>query len=108
MRNYEIANFLNWLVSIVFSIIGLSLLLRFLFRLFGASTQAPIVQFLYTSTEPLLAPFQGIFPVQPIEPGGVFEFPTLIAIVIYALLAWLIMELIDLITYNARRTYRRT
>lgn len=68
--------------------------LRFLLRLFGANVQAPFVQFIYSSSTPLLEPFRGIFPVRVIESGMVMEFSTLFAILMYALFAYLIMELI--------------
>jgi hypothetical protein len=49
-------------------------------------------------TVPLLVPFRGMFPSPVTEEGFVLEFSTLIAIVIYALLAWVILQIIRLIS----------
>lgn len=98
----SINNLIIGLINIAFSISEIGLFLRFLFRLFGANPDAPFVEFLYNSTSPLLYPFRGIFEPYVIEQEFVFEFSTLIAIAIYALIAWLLAELVRFVHRQAK------
>jgi hypothetical protein len=68
------------------------LLFRFAFKLFAANPSNDFVQFIYAVTSPFVAPFQGIF-ATPAEAGSVFESATLLAMVVYALLAYIIARL---------------
>ena len=89
------SSLLVWLTDFVFNVVAVGLLLRFLFRLFGANPSASFVTFLYESTNPLLAPFDNIFRPYVVEPGYVFEFSTLIAIVIYLIISALLVALLS-------------
>lgn len=84
-----------WVWYIV-GIINILLLLRIIFHLFGARS-AGFTDFLYAITGPFVAPFRGIFASPSIE-GSYFDTASLVAIVIYALLGWLVVGLINLIT----------
>ena len=53
-------------VTLLFTVLETLLLLRFVLKLFGANANQPLVSGLYRITEPLVRPFQGIFP----EPSG--------------------------------------
>lgn len=91
------------LINIIWFITSLAVLglaLRFALRLFNANTSADFTRFIYDSTAPLLEPFRTIFQPAVIESGSVFEYSTLFAIIIYMLVAWLIVELIEIITYR--------
>lgn len=99
-RNY--ISVLNSLISVSFGAAMIGLLLRFLFRFAGANPDAPFVTFLYDSTNPLLYPFRGIFSPEVVEAGHIVEFSTLIAIVIYAIIGWLLMALIEVIGQAAQ------
>jgi hypothetical protein len=85
------------MLDFVFSLAAIGLFLRFLFRLFGANPSSPFVDFLYSSTAPLLSPFEGIFRSYTIERGYVIEFSTLIALVMYMLIAWLFVALVSFV-----------
>lgn len=85
----------DWVWYVV-GIIDLLLLLRIIFHLFGARS-AGFSDFLYTITGPFVAPFRGIFASPSVE-GSYFDTASLVAIVIYALIGWLIVGLINLIT----------
>lgn len=87
-----------WIWYIV-GVIDLMLLLRLLFHLFGARA-AGFTDFLYAITSPFVAPFRGIFASPRVE-GSYFDTASLVAIVIYALLGWMIVGLIDLATRPA-------
>lgn len=90
------------LVSIVIGAIEFFLGVRFLLRLFGASPQAPFVNWIYDMSAPLLAPFNNIFPSSRIE-GYVFDFTTLFALFVYVFIGYLIMQLIEYLNFSGRR-----
>lgn len=87
-----------WIWYIV-GIVDLLLVLGLLFKLFGARTVG-FVDFLYGLTNILTAPFRGIFAASQVE-GAYFDTASIVAIIIYALLGWLISRLIDLATRPA-------
>lgn len=82
-------------VYLIFGIVEGMLLIRFLFRLFGANQGAGFVRFVYVFTDFLMAPFAFIFPTV-VEEGAVVEGSVLVAMVMYALFAWIIYRLIEI------------
>jgi hypothetical protein len=86
------------IVSIVFGFIELVVGLRFFFRLLGADPGNIIVAWVYNISTPLVAPFAGIFG-QSLSTAagtvvtGVFEISTLVALVVYAIIAGIILQL---------------
>lgn len=105
------------LVSLLFGLLEILLVLRFLFRLLGADLNNSLLRILYSLSHLLMAPFAGIFPDQllgssglwnPQGSQGVFEASTLLALFSYALLTWLIVRLVRA-TWHARppRSERR-
>jgi uncharacterized protein YggT (Ycf19 family) len=87
-------------VTLVFTVLEVLLLLRFIFKLLGANANQPLVAALYGATEPLVRPFQGIFP----EPQGppVLDVAALLSIAFLFLVALLIVALVRAIT-NPKR-----
>lgn len=77
-------------------IIELLIVTRFLLKIFGANPASGFVSFMYSLTEPLIAPFRNIFTAVATGPG-VFEWASLIAIIAYATLTYLLIRLIRLI-----------
>lgn len=69
---------------------------RFFFKLLGANPLSPFVSFIYALTKVLLYPFVGIFKTSIIETQAVFEPATLIGMIVYALIAWGIVKLIEI------------
>ncbi len=91
---------LRRVINIIFSLAGIILIFRFVFRLFGANPDNQFVDLLYRITEPYVGIFSGIF--AEVEWGnGVFEPATLIALVVLFIASWLIQSLF------AKRTVRR-
>lgn len=82
-------------IYLLFGFIEVVLAIRFVLRLFGANAQAGFAQLIYGATAPLVAPFQGLFGTVQSE-GSVLESATLVALVVYALVAWLIVKLASL------------
>lgn len=83
-------------VLIIFAVIDSVLLLRVLLIMISAGT-APFVQWLYDMTQPLASPFLGMFPTSLGGTDIVIEFSTLFGIIMYSLLAYVILYLIDFI-----------
>ena len=90
-------------INIVLSIIQFFLGLRLLLKLFGANTAAPFVTWIYATSEPLLYPFRGMFTSPVLEEGIIIEFSTMFAMIAYALLAWIVNELISFISNVSRK-----
>jgi uncharacterized protein YggT (Ycf19 family) len=90
------------IIYFILSIIIVLLLLRFLFMLLAADPGAGFVNFLYQITEPLVSPFLGIF-AQPEVGEGVLETGTLIAMLVYSLIAWGIVALLGLFRTGRRK-----
>lgn len=94
-ENLRRANIRSWIARITYFVLGVLeviLLLRFLFRLLGANQGSAFVMFLYNLSHVFVAPFNGIFNDQALG-KSVFETSTLIAMIVYALLAWGIVSL---------------
>ena len=83
-------------VTLLFTVLEVLLLLRFIFKIAGANANQPLVSALYGVTELLVRPFQGIFP----EPSGppVLDIAALLAIVFLFLVGALIVALVRAIT----------
>jgi YggT family protein len=84
----------------ILDVIEILLLLQFLFALFRANPGSPIVTLIRVLTDPLVAPFAGIFP-SAAAVGTSIDWAALVGMAIYAIIAYLIVKLIYL-------SYRRT
>ncbi len=76
--------------QVVWYILGLVevlLIFRFLLKLFAANSEAGFSSFIYTITYFLAAPFLNVFQISQVE-GNIFEWTTLLAMLVYALIAW--------------------
>jgi hypothetical protein len=69
------------------------LVLRFALKLFGANPVAGFTSFVYAMTGFLVAPFLSVFHVTQIL-GNVFEWTTLLAMLVYWILAYAIVKLL--------------
>jgi uncharacterized protein YggT (Ycf19 family) len=90
------------IVYVVFGIVIALIIIRVILKALAANTGAAFTGFIYGVTDPLVAPFQGIFATPPPSNGSVFEFSSVVAIVVYALVAWAIVRLIEIA--GGRRT----
>ena len=80
----------------LFSLIGILLLFRFVLKFLGANAAAPFVEFIYENTQPLLEPFLFAFPAPSISGRFVIEFTTLFAMFVYAFISYLVEEVLDM------------
>lgn len=73
-------------------ILEVLLLFRFLLKLFGANQSAGFTNFIYTFSYPFAAPFLNVFRMTRVE-GAVFEWTTLLAMLVYWVIALGIVRL---------------
>lgn len=81
--------------QIVWYILGLLealLVFRFVLKLLAANAGAGFSSFIYNVSYPFAAPFLNVFRVTKVE-GSVFEWTTLLAMLVYWLVAWGIIRL---------------
>lgn len=99
-----IAVFLRSLISAIISLVELLISLRIILKLFGASTAAPFVRWVYETTEPLLQPFIGMFPSPNLTGGFVLEFSAIFALLVYAFIGYMLLEVLSVLVQS--ETYR--
>lgn len=91
------------LVNIVVGVIEFLLSLRFVFKFFVVNVGTPFVAWVYGVTAGLVSPFARIVP--DLKLGGfVVDFATLVALIVYILIGYLILEIFS---YVGPRYYNR-
>lgn len=86
------------LVNIFTTIVEAFLALRFLLKLFGANSTVAFVNWVYNMSAALLQPFRGIFPTTVVQNRYVLEFSTIFAMVVYAIIALILIWVINLVS----------
>lgn len=89
------------LVWLLFGILEALIALRIGLKLIGANPDSPIAVFIYGFTSLFLFPFTGLTGT-PAAGGMVLEISSVIAMVVYALIAWALERIIWLIFYRPR------
>jgi len=74
-------------------ILEVVLAFRFVLKLLGANPGAGFSNFIYALSYPFAAPFLAVFKMTRIE-GSIFEWTTLLAMLVYWLIAWGIIKLL--------------
>lgn len=80
------------IVWYLFGILEIILAFRFVLKLLAANSSAGFTSFIYNASYPFVAPFLSVFSAMKIE-GSVFEWTTLLAMLVYWLIAWGIIKL---------------
>jgi len=80
---FTLSRFVYSLASIAIVILAF----RFVLRLFAANPDATFVQFVYSISQPLVAPFETVFPTAAFD-QAVLEWNSLLAMAVYGVLAW--------------------
>lgn len=91
----------GYLVYFIFGLLEILLAFRFVFKLFGANPSTGFVDFIYNLSAIFVAPFEGIFNISQAKGDvitSIFEPATLVALIVYAVLAWGIVALIRVIS----------
>ena len=87
----------EYLIYFLFGALEILLVFRLVFKLAGASIASAFVGLIYGLTGIFILPFEGIFRqgfAQGIETTSVLEPATLVAFVVYAVIAWGIVKLL--------------
>ena len=79
----------------IVGVVNVLIAIRFVLLLLGANHSAGFVDFIYGITDVLVAPFVGIFGA-PTYGRFMFAWSSVIAVVVYSLIAWGIVKLITL------------
>lgn len=86
----------NQLVWYILGVGETLLMFRIFFKAFGANPISPFTQFVYGASEPLAAPFRGMF--RTITEGEfVFELSTFVGMIVYFVLAYGFIELVNVL-----------
>ncbi|MCA1644914.1 MAG: YggT family protein [Chloroflexi bacterium] len=94
---YRTVQVVYWLFGLVEGLIAI----RFVLKALGANASAGFAEFIYGLTAPLVAPFYGLFG-NPAAQGSVLELHSIVALIVYALLAWLIGKLVWILMGESR------
>lgn len=94
---YRVTQTIYW----VFGLIDALILIRFILKALGANPTAGFAEFIYGVTAVFVAPFVGLFG-NPQAQGNVLEVTSLVALIVYALLAYLLGKLAWIITGDTR------
>jgi YGGT family protein len=102
-RGWWSAGRIRQIVFLILSVLETLLVIRFFLKLLGANPDAAFTIFIYGVTELFVAPFEGVFPSLQTR-GSMLDLAALLAMIVYALLAWLIVSAIE--TLASRRLSR--
>ena len=95
------------LVYLIFGVIDGLLLIRLVLKLLGANPNAGFSSWVYGFTDIFLAPFRGLLP-NVISGQSIFEMSAVVAILVYALIGWVIARLIAILFYRNVTVERRS
>jgi hypothetical protein len=90
------------IIYFIFGVIEALLAVRFILFALGANEASGFVRFIYGLSRPFALPFQGIFS-EPTVGASVIEWASLVGIIVYALVAYGIARLAELIYAPAAR-----
>ena len=97
------------IVYYILGVLEVLLAFRLIFKLLGANPQSPFVSAIYSVSEAFLIPFNGIFPsavTQGIETQSILEPTTITAMIVYAIMAWGIVKLIEISKHSQNKEIR--
>jgi hypothetical protein len=84
------------IVSYILGVIEVILAFRFVLALLGANRSNDFAQFVFNLSQPFVQPFFGLFGYTPRYGASHVELYTLVAMAVYAIIAWGIISLIRL------------
>jgi hypothetical protein len=91
----------EYFIYFLLGVLEILLAFRLVFKLTGASMSSAFVGLIYGITGIFVMPFEGIFRrafAPGVETTSVFEPATVVAIVVYAILAWGIVKLVKILS----------
>lgn len=97
MAAYRLTQLIYWIFGLIEGLI----LVRFVLRALGANPSAGFAQFIYGITAPLVAPFYNLFG-NPQTQGSVLELNSIVALIVYGLVAYLLGKLAWILVGDSR------
>ena len=99
----------NQIMYTILGILEIVLGLRLVLKLIAANASSGFADFIYGITGPFIAPFTGLVGT-PTSGGTILEITTLIAMAVYALLFWIVLQVIAIVMArpSARSVSRST
>jgi hypothetical protein len=98
---FRVTQLVYWIFGLVEGLI----LIRMVLKALGANPSAGFAQFIYGLSEPLIGPFVGLFQ-NPAYQNSVLELGSIVALIVYGLLAWLIGKLLWILVGETRSAVR--
>ena len=98
---------IGYLVYFLFGALEILLAFRLVLKLMGANPSSTFVGLIYDLSGVFILPFEGIFRrgfTQGVETTSVFEPSTLVAIIVYSIVAWGIVSLIRIFSGEKQQT----
>lgn len=93
-QNYTVSKIVQ-VIEYIAGLFVVLLVVRFVLALLGANLANQFANFIYTVTDPMVAPFRGLLQVSQFQAGvSRIEIETILTIVIYALVTWGVTRLI--------------
>ena len=108
-RTHENYLKLRKIVCYILGVLEALFAFRLIFKLLGANSGSSFVSLIYTITGILIAPFSGIFETavnKVVEIKSVLEPTTIIAMIIYALIAYGVVRLIEIFVTPKEKVIR--
>lgn len=99
-RRSSASRVLTGVISWVAAAVEVLLAFRFGLLLLGANPEAGFVDVVYWASGPFMSPFDAVFGVTETRIGSVFEWSALLAIIVYAVVAWGLRTLVDGVTHT--------
>ncbi len=90
------------IVYLIFGIIEVLIAIRIVLKLLAANPSAGFSSFIYGITGPLVGPFLGVFNTPSGSNGSVFELSSVLAVIVYMLLAYVIVRAIRIMSRRPR------
>lgn len=101
LAGHRLTQLIYWVFALIEGLIAIRLILKAL----GANQAAGFAQFIYSITAPLVAPFVGMFN-NPTYGASVLELSSIVAMIVYALAAWLLGKLVWILVGETRSAVR--
>jgi hypothetical protein len=92
---------IEYLIYFIFGALEVLLVFRLVLKLMGANPASAFVNFIYSLTRIFILPFEGIFRrgfTEGIETTSVLEPSVIVAIVVYAVVAWGVVMLVRILS----------
>lgn len=102
-ENRDTAKKLIQAVQLVFGVVMGLIAIRFILLALGANPEAGFADFILGVTDPLVSPFQGLFN-DSVSGNNVIEYASIVAFVVYGLVAWMLSKLMWLAFGDHRRS----